>query len=200
MKGFDRFEIIHGTIRSLMLIFVFLMAGCDNLPAGPLNYESMTQNSRMATGRNADFNPLGDCGMGNHYSEAFITHDSGGMLQFNGGFLSVPPDSIDEDKVIWARIYRLSGRNIFRRIYEFGPSGTGFSPAAMLTLSYRDMGPLMPNTVVLKVYNEQTHTWEVAGHMTNDTANQRFVGTIEHFSRYSLSGNGQILYPPIEEE
>lgn len=189
------------TIKSFCLLtaVVVYLSGCGFLPTEPENPDMKTRSigqpdqQKMYSARTGH-------GMYDHYSEAFIARETGGTLQFYGGELEVLPESIDTGKVIWSRAYRLCRMDFFKRIYEFGPSGTSFSPEATLILYYNDLGPLMPNTIELKVFNEMTQAWEVAGHMTNDTIHKRFIGPISHFSRYSLSGNGQILYPLIEDE
>ena len=137
-------------------------------------------------------------GMGGHYVETVISRDSGGTLEFWNGTLEISPGSIDATKTIWARTYSLSRGDFFKKIYEFGPSGTTFDPPAILTLSYCDLGPLLPNVIKLRVFNEETQQWEVASTMVNDPASKTFTGPIEHFSRYSLSGNGQVLRPKVE--
>jgi len=137
-------------------------------------------------------------GMGNRYSETYIDRTSGGTLSFNNGELTIPPDSIDASKLIWAETYNLQRGDFLKRIFIFGPSGTVFSPAATLTLSYCDMGDMLPDTIKLMLYNNQTGEWEIASHMVNNPENQTFSGPIQHFSRYSLSGNGQILQPKLE--
>ncbi|MBN1295142.1 hypothetical protein JXA80_00080 [bacterium] len=139
-----------------------------------------------------------DSGMGGHNADALITKESGGTLVFWNGRLTVLPGSIDETKVVTARTYSLQRHDFFKKIYEFGPSGTTFDPDAELVLTYCDLGPLVPDTLVLRVFNEQTQEWEPAGHMTNHPSTRTFSGPISHFSRYSLSGNGQVLRPQVQ--
>lgn len=134
-------------------------------------------------------------GMMGQYVEALITREDGGSLSFRNGRLDIPPMSIDATKVIGARTYSLEQGNFFKKIYEFEPSGTTFDPPATLTLNYCDLGPIMPESIVLRVFNENTNQWEIASTMVNDPQAKTFTGTIEHFSRYSLSGNGQVLRP-----
>ncbi len=138
-----------------------------------------------------------DGGMGNRYTELYIPQSSGGTLVFNNGELFIPANSIDGSKLIWAEAYSLNRGDFFKRIFEFGPSGTTFSPAATLTLYYCEMGDLMPNSIRLMLYNEASGEWEIASHMINDPQAKSFSGPIEHFSRYSLSGNGQVLEPKL---
>ncbi len=200
-----------------------LFAGCANPPTAPEEPAMFAADSDAATFQSIGMDPLiqqagplsawdpepdpftrneslRNQGMGNHYSETFISVEQGGTLEFFNGNLMVLPRALSADTTIWARIFRLNRHGFFKRIYEFGPSGTTFDPDAMLTLYYGDLGPLMPNSLELKVYNESTGRWDVAGHMINHPESRSFVGPIEHFSRYSLSGNGQVLAPEIEED
>lgn len=207
------------------LVTAFLLMGCVEFPTGPdenaalrvttdVGYSAGSSIPGSDAGNRtcitmsdeinrADMHSgsdsLCDQGMGSHYSEAFVSVDSGGILTFFNGNLSIAPESIAQDMTIWARIYRLNRHGFFKRIYNFGPSGTTFDPEAILTLSYSELGPLYPNTLELKVFNETTGFWDVASHMVNHPESKCFVGPIEHFSRYSLSGNGQVLAPEIEE-
>jgi hypothetical protein len=130
-----------------------------------------------------------------NYFETLITVEQGGTLTFRNGQLQVLPFSIDETKVIGARTYSLHQGDFFKKIYEFEPSGTHFDPDAVLVLRYCDLGPYVPETLVLRVFNENTQQWEIASYMVNDPDARTFTGPIEHFSRYSLSGNRQILEP-----
>ena len=141
----------------------------------------------------------------NHFlNQQYIDRDAGGVLNFFGGNLSIPADSIDSSKVVWARIFAMRGhfhhpppppdeKPIFRNIYDFGPSGTTFDVPATLTVNYRCMPPIDGDTLVLTYYNEDTQRWEIVSTMTHDPANKSFSGYINHFSRYSLSANGQVL-------
>lgn len=134
-------------------------------------------------------------GIPGQYSEALIVHETGGLLNFRNGSLEVLPFSIDETKVIAAHTYSLQKGDFFKKVFEFEPSGTTFDPPAILTLNYCDLGPIVPETILLRVYNEDTGQWEIASHMTNDSEARTYTGAIRHFSRYSLSGNGQVLRP-----
>ncbi len=148
------------------------------LPFSQTNFDSRRNNGWMAQ----------------RYNEMFIPQEEGGRLTFGNGSLYIPPNSIDASKVIWSQTYMVRG-NLLKNIYDFGPSGTTFNPPAELTLSYCNMGPVMPASLTLMLFNEETGEWEPAAHMTHDPATHTFTGPIYHFSRYSLSGNGQVLRP-----
>ncbi len=126
--------------------------------------------------------------------QTFISREYGGLLDFDRGRLDIPANSINQSQMIWARNYFMRG-NILKTIYEFGPSGTVFDPSAELTLSYKHLGSIEPDSITLMLYNEETGEWEAASEMTHNPANRSFTGSIQHFSRYSLSANGQKLEP-----
>lgn len=190
------------TLLSLMLVAVF-WAGCESgmdLTApkeSTLEQAIQAQNpsSRSKTENGSSKNINRESGIPGHYSEAFISRENGGILEFRSGTLEVQPQSIDESKIISARTFSLEQRNFLKKIYEFDPSGTTFDPPAILTLSYCDLGPIIPETIVLRVFNDETNQWEIASFMVNDPINRTFTGSIQHFSRYSLSANGQVLRP-----
>lgn len=205
-------RILKSTFLVLILATVTLgWIGCEsnNDITGPPDPDSRYQTGHagrlqvvdsvtMHSGRNRS-NPFNDgSGMGGHYAETEISWENGGTLSFWNGSLEISPESIDQTKVIWARTYSLSRGDFFKKIYDFGPSGTTFNPPATLTLSYCDLGPLPPNILKLRVFNEATQQWEIAGYMVNNPEEKTFTGPIEHFSRYSLSGNSQTLRPKVE--
>lgn len=182
---------------------VSFLTGCDyqNTMTGPETKVSYPPDAHI---RQIAISPPSEtysrCVSGNNriphnYFETLITVEQGGTLNFRNGQLQVPPFSIDETKVIGARTYSLHQGDFFKKIYEFEPSGTQFDPDAMLVLHYCDLGPFVPDTLILRVFNENTQQWEIATYMVNDPDARTFSGPIEHFSRYSLSGNRQILEP-----
>ncbi len=197
-------------LKLFLLFLAILAAGCDTglLPTGPgatsapkyLLSSDMHGNSRSEGAFHCGH------GMQHHYSEMYINRDTGGVLSFFDGTLSVPPHSINESKLIWAKTYmfhgpppepRNSGRDqrVFKQYFEFGPSETTFDPPAQLTLSYCQMPPVDVETLVLRYFNEETQTWEFAGFMTHNPGTKSFSGPIYHFSRYTLSANGQVIQP-----
>ncbi|MCD4654858.1 hypothetical protein K8T06_13105 [bacterium] len=159
--------------------------------------ESDTTITGLETSTNSKSSRSKHQGMGGNFAEGLITIESGGVMIFKNGNLQVQPHSIDETKIVWVVTYNMTRGNFFKKIYEFGPSGTIFNPPAILTLNYCDLGPLMPDTIDLLVFNETNNQWEVASHMVNDPSSKTFTGPIDHFSRYSLSGNGQVLKPKL---
>jgi hypothetical protein len=190
-----------------LMLATFFWAGCESgmdLTApketeSELNIQAHNSHSQSKTDFDPSFIGHRENGMPGHYSETYISRENGGILEFRSGTLEVHPRSIDESKTIGARTYSLQQRDFFKKIYEFDPSGTTFDPPAILTLSYCDLGPTVPETIVLRVFNDETNQWEVASFMVNDPINQTFTGNIQHFSRYSLSGNGQVLRPQTRE-
>jgi len=73
------------------------------------------------------------------------------------------------------------------RIYEFWPDGTIFLRSTSLNVSFVDAGLGSRNPYDYRCYyfNEQTGSWEVQPTIV-DMQNQRFVVTIDHFSRYAF--------------
>ncbi len=195
--------ILSGTILGALALLLWTgcdsgmdLTGPDEARTGVHSRSGIARfDSENGGSRSASIALMG--GMPGHYFETLITREAGGTLLFKNGRLDIEPMSIDATKVVGARTYSLQQRDFFKRVYEFDPSGTTFNPPARLTLNYCDLGPVVPDTVVLRVFNEQTNEWEIASYMVNDPVNRTFTGTIEHFSRYSLSGNGQVLRPQI---
>lgn len=182
-----------------MIVFLML-SGCGPGvdPTGPSGMEQVSIRPSGWSGGGNFGSSAGkhmENGMQGHYSSALITRELGGTLNFRNGALIIPPMSIDETKVIGARTYSLEHGDFFKKIYEFDPSGTTFDPPATLILNYCDLGPIVPESIILRVFNDHTGQWEIASMMVNDPVNRTFTGYIEHFSRYSLSGNGQVLQP-----
>ena len=205
----------HLIVSTLILISIFCLNGCESgeyftgpdpsIPGSEISGELVNSsfdsldNPGSGETKKGDKNRFGHGGMGGHYDEAIVTRTNGGVLEFWNGSLTVLPGSIDETKTIWARTYSLSQGDFFKKVYEFGPSGTEFDPDAILVLSYCDLGPLPPNVIKLRVFNEITQQWEVTSTMVNDPESKTFTGPIEHFSKYSLSGNRQGLQQKIQQ-
>ncbi|MBN2056752.1 hypothetical protein JW905_17625 [bacterium] len=199
----------HGTGLAgwVLLLGLTIVAGCDR-GASPTAPEMGEPSAAMLAGMDGRGIGTGSAigsevsrggfGMASRYVETFIDRATGGTLNFHQGRLLVPPLSIDQSALLWARTYMVQGwgyGNILKHIYEFGPSGTTFDPPATLVLSYCDMGPIMPDSLDLMYFNEATGAWELASHMIHDPAARTFTGPISHFSRYSLAANGQTLRP-----
>jgi N-acetylneuraminic acid mutarotase len=110
-----------------------------------------------------------------------------------GDQLIVPAGSLASDTLITSDITPLTppppaGVRVISRRYQFGPSGTTFSPAATLVLHYTDedvVGGLAPTNLRVMVYNSVTSNWELVGGVVDQAARTVTV-TIDHFSDYAL--------------
>jgi len=198
----ERKLIVHNLL--IFILIAIFWAGCesDTILTAPDRSSSSDTAITAAVGdrgmRSSDFRSRNQ-GMGGHFAEVLITTESGGVMNFRNGDLQVQPHSIDETKMVWVTTYSMVRGNFFKKIYDFGPSGTVFDPPAILTLNYCDLGPLMPDSLDLLVFNETSNQWEVASNMVNNPSEKSFSGPISHFSRYSLSGNGQVLKPKLSQ-
>ncbi len=114
----------------------------------------------------------------------------GGTLEFHSGSLEIPPGSLEQDTEIAVQV-SVTQCDITRNEYEFSPSGTRFNPPATLRLSYGMMGSIDVQSLLLLLYDEGLEKWVVAANMVQESGHHRYSGPIEHFSRYSLSANGQ---------
>ncbi|MBI2566468.1 MAG: hypothetical protein HYV63_05495 [Candidatus Schekmanbacteria bacterium] len=166
----------------LYALAVVLLGSCDVLDG-----------RRSSTGPDQN-----GCEGGNHtmtfVSQTLISAASGGVFSFRAGTLTVRAGSIPADTVIQGTV-RVTQCDVFRNEYEFAPSGLRFDPPATLALSYGMMSGADLDTVTLMLFDEQTGEWVVAAEMARDPSGHRYVGEISHFSRYSLSANGQSARP-----
>lgn len=196
-------------VSGLLLVIIVLVSACDvsqfatapELSGEPSSARTLGIQGRSKIDPQA-IGPIENHDMRSIYRELYIDRSAGGTFQFANGRLDIQPNSINQSAVIWARTYFVKGSGLgtlIKNIYEFGPSGTTFTPAAILTLSYCNLGPIMPDSLDLMYYNEETGQWELAAHMVHDPTTRTFSGPISHFSRYSLSGNGQTLLPLLEQ-
>ena len=186
----------------LMILGVAIFWGCEDssLPTGPMA-RLKAGGIGLAGGSGMDIPQIGNrqyWPMHYDQTEVYIPQDQGGSLVFKRGRLDVLPNSIGESSTIWVQTRFLSG-NILKNIYEFGPTGTTFDPPATLVLTYCNMHSFDQDTLTLSYFNEETGRWEIVTTMTHDPSTRSFYGPITHFSRYSLSANGQILQQPVEE-
>jgi hypothetical protein len=129
----------------------------------------------------------------NHQEFSYYVGPPGGFLAFPWGYLDIPEGALSD----W-RTITVSGEFMFtwtlRNIYSFEPR-TEFLIPVTLEIRYFDLTGIDPDFVNLTYFDEETQRWRPAGMMTHFAGEHAFRGSIEHFSRYSLSVNGR----PIEK-
>lgn len=113
---------------------------------------------------------------------------SGGVLALDQGTrLTVEPDSLEADTVLWVEVCRINDSESTQVFYHFGESGTTFDPPATVVLQYgaelEDSGDITPY-----YWDPELQQWIVLN-AYHDVQRHRFTVQIHHFSLYAISTN-----------
>jgi len=128
----------------------------------------------------------------NHQTFSAVIGVDGGRFNFPWGYLDFPQNAVDGDTQI-----SVSGDFMFwwtlQNIYDFLP-GMEFNYPVDIELRYFNLPDgINPEMVSLSYYDEDLGKWRIASHMDHFEGEHCFRGSIQHFSRYSLSSNNRPL-------
>jgi len=119
-----------------------------------------------------------------------VTPSNGGTLDLLHSRFVVPPNAVTRTtRIAWVlRAETPDGLpGALNRVYDFGPEGLVFQVPGTLYVSFGDagLGNNNPNLYTFYYFNEATQNWEPQPTAV-DVGNNRFVVTLQHFSRYAF--------------
>lgn len=170
-----RVAVVRALTALTVLLAVFSMWGCSDLPVAPT-----AQNGPHLLTRSASSSVPMAAGV--LYTDAEISSRTGGRLELYGVTLDVPPFAVAQDT-----LYSITIPDAGVFFCSFGTSGLVFNQPVKVTISFSDadLTAVDESTLRFAYLNEATGQWESLPCVV-DHVNKVVVAYMQHFSAYGL--------------